>query len=83
MDKKIFKTLIKKDHKLGENKYVHGRISGFQSVICNEHPEGMYATISSDKGLLLLTHRCTAEQYEKFRIRVAEEYPGLCEFDVV
>lgn len=82
MDKKIFRTLIKKAHKLGENKYIHGRISGFQSVICDELSRESYLNKLTDEGLLLTTE-CTAEQYEKFRIRVAEEYPGLCDFNVI
>lgn len=82
MDKKIFKTLIKKDHKLGEREYVYGRVSGFQSVICDEGVDTSYVNKMTDKGTILTTE-CTEEQYEKFRIKVEESYPGLCEFDVV
>lgn len=82
MDKKIFRTLIKKKHKLGEKEYVFGRISGFQSVICNEVVDDGYPNKLTDEGLLLTT-KCTEEQYAKFRIRVAEEYPGLCDFNVI
>lgn len=82
---KIFKTLIKENHKLSGNPYVSGKISGIQNCICE------YEVISNDKPLFgsryieglgtILVCRTTEGCYSNF-IRIIEKmYPGLCEFD--
>ena len=35
MKKQTFKTLIKKDHMLGDNNYVYGRIFGIAEMLCD------------------------------------------------
>ena len=71
-------TLIKRKHELGENTYVRGRVSGIQSVICEE--DKTFANCEIDEGFVLTT-KCTPEQYDDFMDCVEEYYPGLCEFD--
>lgn len=34
MERKMFRTLFNKDHKLAKNPYVHGRIFGIAEIIC-------------------------------------------------
>lgn len=80
MGKRIFRTLIKKEHKLGGNTYVEGRLSGIQYVVCCKNIELQYAQIGIEEGTVLLT-MCTPKQYEKFSKIVEELYPGLCEFN--
>lgn len=79
MDKKYkIKTLIRKDHKLGNNIYVKGRISGMQSVFCKRDIE--FGTGENDEGYILVAE-CTAVQYDDFMNHVENCYPGLCKFD--
>lgn len=85
MEKKVFNTLIKKDHKFGENEYVHGRISGMQEMICDGNNNGVdepgYAMWHiPGVGEVLVTY-CEPEKYESFKNLVEKHYPGLCEFD--
>lgn len=79
MDKKyLIKTLIRKDHKLGERAYVRGRISGIQSVICRRDIE--FGTGVNEEGYILVAE-CTPTQYDDFMNYVEKMYPGLCIFD--
>lgn len=82
MEKRLYKTLVKANQKLGNSEYVRGRISGIEFVICEGVVDASYATRVDEKGHILTT-KCTADQYERFRMLVAEMYPGLCEFDYV
>lgn len=79
MDKKyLIKTLIRKDHKLGNNAYVRGRISGIQSVICPRKIE--FGNGRNEEGFILVAE-CTPEKYDDFMNTVENMYPGLCKFD--
>ena len=78
MDNKKFKTLIRKDHKLGDNLYVKGKVSGIQSVLCPREIEFDHGT--NEEGYILVAE-CTPEQYENFMNFVEKFYPGLCIFD--
>ena len=79
MDKKyIIKTLIRRDHKFGENTYVRGRICGMKEVICKE--DKLFAVCEIDEGFILTTE-CTAIQYDDWMNLVEKRYPGLCKFD--
>lgn len=39
MEKRIFKTIVRADHKFGDSEYVRGRISGIQLAMCDEDPK--------------------------------------------
>ena len=78
MEKRIVKTLIKKDHKLGNNEYVKGRISGIQSIMCPRDFE--FGTGRNEDGFILVAE-CDVNQYDRFINVIEEMYPGLCIFD--
>lgn len=79
MDNKYeISTLIRRNHKFGENAYVRGRITGMQAVICKQDKE--YANVMCEEGIVL-TAKCTAIQYDDFMNFVEKRYPGLCQFD--
>jgi len=77
MGKKFYKTLIRKDHILGENLYVIGRVSGIGFMLCGK--DGTYAHMKNDKGEILV-HYCTLRQYRKFENVIRKHYPDLCKF---
>ena len=80
MDKKLFKTLIRKDHKLGNNDYVKGKISGIQTILCPrefEHGNGR-----NEDGFILVAE-CEPIHYDAFKNVVEKIYPGLCEFNYI
>lgn len=83
---KLFATLIKKEHKLGENEYVQGRINGIMEILCNGKRNGIDEPAIAGRripgvGELMLTE-CEPEQYEVFKNLIEKHHPGLCEFDV-
>lgn len=79
MDKKyLIKTLIRWDHKLGDEPYVQGRISGMQLVISNDTKA--YANKRVAEGYVL-QGEFTAIEYDDFMNIVEKHYPGLCKFD--
>ena len=83
---RIFKTLVREDHKFGKNDFVLGRISGYMEVICDGRRNGI-----DEPGVDALwyvrevghrfTTLCEPEQYEQFANLVEKHYPGLCIFD--
>lgn len=80
MGKQLFKTLIKADHKLGDNEYVRGRLSGIALAMCDA--KQVYAHEGYDKGYVY-KFRCTKRRYNKFAKFVEKRYPGLCEFNIL
>lgn len=82
MEKKVFRTCLKGDHKFGKNKYIRGRVSGMSQIICEEEIVKGYAWgINRETGDAIHTIEATEEQYERFSKIVEELYPGLCIFD--
>lgn len=82
MEKVTFYTLFKKDHKLGGNLYVRGRVHGLMEAICYENPgkdilQGM-GEVKAGFAFITVT---TKERYDKFSEIIELEYPGLCIFD--
>lgn len=77
MDKSVYTTLVKYDHKLyGRNAYVRGRIAGYLDCIC-----GITSSWSEVKGVgRTIKTKCTLKEYEMFIDKVEKHYPGLCEF---
>ena len=80
MEKREVVTLIRKEHKLGDNAYVKGRISGIGYMLLYDKDGLEYANAKNDDGFLL-THKCNVDQYMEFMEIVEKLYPGLCIFD--
>lgn len=81
MEKKIFRTLIKQEEKLGNNEYVRGRISGIQAAITGTMGKAIRG-VSGKRGGMMFSVECTESQYKTFAELVGEMYPGLCSFNV-
>lgn len=80
MDKKEFKTLVKENHKkFGGNRYVVGRISGINHILCGDTMK--FPHECDDEGNTIITHECYQEQYDIFKITIEDLYPDLCIFD--
>ena len=83
METRYFNTLIKHDHKFGENKFVRGVITGIRYALLHYDKKiELSNVLMEDTGNVIIPAVCTAEEYEKFKTLVEERYPGLCEFDV-
>lgn len=79
MEERLFWTLIKANHRLGGNEYIHGRISGIQYIICQE-TDMVTGNMENDDGFIL-SIITTQNKYNKFAKIIEEMYPGLCTFD--
>ena len=83
MEKHVFKTLIKGDHKLN-NKYIQGRISGISYVLCGGREGNNFAIHESIKDKsVTFTVKCTTKEYVEFRKVIEDLYPDLCKFDYI
>ena len=81
MEKRIFKTIVRADHKFGDSKYIRGRISGIQLAMCDEDPKnGFIWSYVPGVGGMTKTE-CTPEKYDAFAKVIEKLYPGLCIFD--
>ena len=80
MEKRIFKTLIKDNHKFGNNPYVRGRISGMAYVLFGCDKQCAHIRYENLDGVLF-RYNGLPEEYEKFKEVVESCYPGLCIFD--
>lgn len=80
MEKRKYYTVIRKEHKLGENLYVIGVVSGLRFALCEDKDSYPWGNGEIEEGYILVTE-CTSELYENFTKRVEEIYPGLCIFD--
>lgn len=75
MDKKyMIATLIKKDHKYGDDKYILGRISGVGYILAGK--KKFYAMIETNKGMIY-QNEFTPEKYDEFINVIDNLYPGL------
>ena len=84
MEKRIFVTRIKRNHKLSGNEFVIGKISGIQHMF-NSPEDGEiteFAIVAHDDGSCDLRVACSETRYKVFVGIVEKLYPGLCEFDV-
>lgn len=81
MKKRLFKTLIKKDSKFGENTYIIGRIDGIMSTMdgCIYKAYG-YTHYTNDEGTIL-RGVFTEFRYRKFCKVIEKMYPDLCVFN--
>ena len=75
MEKKYFiNTLIKRDHKFGDDKYVLGRISGVGYILAGK--KKFYGMMKTDKGIIY-RNEFTPEKYDEFINVIDKLYPGL------
>lgn len=82
MEKKVYRTLVKDEHKLGKNDYVLGRISGIQYMCCYNQPDVEYAnTYVPNLGYIISAEFENFGAYSNFRTNVERLYPELCVFD--
>lgn len=81
----VFKTLVKADHKFGDNEFVLGRITGFMELLANGSRNigvGLaYGLIHRTKDGCVLYTKCTPDQYVEFTKLVNKRYPELCIFN--
>lgn len=75
----VYKTLVKRNHRLGDNDYVLGRISGISDCLLGP-ALGPWARPRNGVGKIR-AHICTRKDYEDFAEVIEEMYPGLCIFD--
>lgn len=80
-----FRTLVKKDHKFGKNKYMLGRLVGFQQILCEgsdkEDHKPSYGIGENEEGCILVC-KCAPDVYAKFTEVVKREFPeDLCVFN--
>lgn len=79
-----FRTLVKKDHKLGENELVLGKIIGYKELMCDniieDNDKLLYGVALTKYGRMIATE-CTPEEYDRFAKVVEMRYPELCEFN--
>lgn len=86
----MFKTLVKKSHKYGEDPYIIGKLAGYHRLICDGFLDENRKTNSDfigimqtniPEGLIVIT-RCTPEDYDKFTKLVQRDFPkDLCTFN--
>lgn len=84
MERKIFKTFFKKDHKHGDNEYVKGRVMGIMLGLSNaidKTDDVDVEPIYSDQYGSIFIHKCSQEVYDIFTKVVEDHYPGLCVFN--
>ena len=80
-----FRTLVKKDHEFGDNKFMLGRLVGYQQLICDGFREGSskipHGIGHIEEGTVLVCE-CTPDKYSEFTELVKQNFPdGLCVFD--
>ena len=77
-----FYTIIKADHKLGNDAYVQGRVSGIMEAVCSKNPgkEILYGRCKNELGMVSIV-KTTTRRYKRFAKIVESEYPKLCLFD--
>lgn len=77
MEKLRVEVMIMKDHKLGDNDYVRGRINGIIDCICETYNDRHYANRETTVGTIMTNH-ATIEEYVKLKSRLTRSYPDLC-----
>lgn len=84
METRKFKTLVKSEHALGNDKLVLGRIIGAMAVMCKDDPaNGLeHGRGVCDRGHILVVET-TCEKYDSFADVIENWYKDLCIFDYV
>ena len=81
MDKLRVNILVDGEHKLGDNSYVLGKISGFKDCICKTYKDMHFANRDLGFGVVLKSY-CTSEEYVELKSTIEDHYPGLCKFGI-
>ena len=66
-------VLMQKDHKLGDNEFVKGKISGMFECICRTEEKHRYALRNFSFGTVF-TAKATAEEYVELKSMIEECY---------
>ena len=77
MEKLEVKTLIKRNHKFGENEFILGRISGIGYIVANKKGFALMEICEGN----VYRNEFTPDEYDKFMNIIEDLYPGLCEFN--
>lgn len=77
-DKLEVRIIIDATHKLGGNLYVHGRIHGIMSTICETYYSEIAFGIGRKHEGVCMKAYATPDEYEKFKTVLERDYPGLC-----
>ena len=80
MEKRKFYTLVKAN-KLKENLYILGRISGIMHCMCVKDENDHWGNAGIDDGIVM-TVRCTPDEYFEFAKVIRDQYPDYCAFDL-
>ena len=80
-----FRTLVKKDHEFGANKFMIGRLVGYQQLICDgfreENSKIPHGIGNIEEGTVLVCE-CTPDKYDEFTKLVKRNFPDdLCVFN--
>ena len=81
MEKKIYLTMVKNDHKLSGNAFVRGKITGIRYALLHKDLSVDMANAQMPDGTVIIPAECTTEEYETFKLLVEKCYPDLCIFD--
>jgi hypothetical protein len=82
MEKKVYSTLIKEDHKLGKIDYVIGRIVGIQYMCGYDQIDKEFGIVYiPNVGNIVSATFESAGDYSNFMTIIERLYPGLCTFD--
>lgn len=80
MKELIFQTLIKERYNKNGEERIRGFISGIQYAVCRGSEENCYTPREiADVGLIITT-KCTEEQYNYFINIVEKRFPKYCIF---
>ena len=79
---KTIVTRIKPGHKLSNNEFVRGRISGFQEALLGhvDIKTGSRAIAVHEDGSTTFSAHGTEDEIKRYKDLVVESYPNLCEF---
>ena len=86
MEKLTVDILVQKDSKLGNNKFVLGKITGFvesTAVTIKDYNKGTLSWRWLETGLgYIIRVKTTVEEYVSLKTMIEDHYPGLCKFGI-
>ena len=92
MEKKKIRTKINLEYtspkgtNVQTNHYIRGRVHGFMTALCGDEKHYGNGVLTNEEGEVIgyvMKTYATDEQYEQFKQLVEQQYPGLCEFDIM
>lgn len=78
---RLYKTMVRNDHKLSGNDYVYGKISGIADAIFGGKKLTSWYSHKDDRTRYFEVYSSPLK-YWLFRKKVEKIYPDLCDFDV-